>query len=233
MLSDDFDRTLPATRRRREQSRQDGYIVQSRVLTTGVLLILLGVTWNLLGGELMQSVVVCFRQSLDEWEVSMSDGASPSLDLRPILQAASMWGAVLLLGAVFAVTLQTHGWFVPRFALPHGTRVSPLQNIRRIFNSMGTRAFGAACSVGVSLVIVWSAWLQVQSGANHGVTGSTRTVAFAWASALERTTFQIGAGCVAYGLFDLFLRHRRRESVLQMTPAEWGEEQRSATRGPS
>jgi flagellar biosynthesis protein FlhB len=58
MLDTDFDRTLPPTRRRREQARHEGYVVQSRILTTGVLLVLIAATWSMLGREVVQALVV-------------------------------------------------------------------------------------------------------------------------------------------------------------------------------
>ncbi len=236
MFGEDFDRTLPATRRRREQSRQQGYVVQSRILATGVLLILLGMTWGLFGRNVMQSLVSYFQQSFGEWSALESGTVSLAAVLRsmqPLLEAVAMWSLVLLLGAALAVGLQTRGWFAPRFVLPHMSRVSPFTNIRRLFGSLGTRVSSAVLSIAVSLLLVWSVWWQIESGETLSTTGSARSTSIAWMKALETTTFQVGAGCLAFGLLDLFMRHRRRESQLQMTPVEWEEEQRSATRGPS
>lgn len=236
MFHDDFDRSLPASRRRREQARRDGFVIQSRVLTTGVLLILLGTTWSHLGGSLLQSVARSFQQSLTTSSQTDAISAETTFDgsfYQPTLRAAGMWMTVLLVGAMVAVSLQTRGWFVPAFALPQASRVSPLNNLRRVFRSLGTRVSGSLFAVGISLLLVGGVWLQVSSGEWQGAGESVKSMAVAWVKVIERTTFTVGTGCLAYGLIDLFLRQHRLESNLRMTPAEWEEEQRSARRGPS
>jgi flagellar biosynthesis protein FlhB len=228
MLGNNFDRNLPATRRRREQARAEGFVVQSRILATGVVLILLGATWNPLGGAIFDSVLSLSSHSLEDFNIAPSrDRAWPAM--RSVLQSAATWGVVLWAGAVFAVAMQTRGWYSPGFVLPRGARISPLQNLKRILQFFPSRASGATLAAGMAAAIIWGAFAQLPLHAS----ASTRSAAGAWADALQTATFQLGFVCLVYGSLDLFLRHRRREANLRMTPAEWEEEQRSAARGHS
>ena len=236
MFGIDYDRTLPATRRRREQSRQDGYVVQSRVLTSGVLLIVFGTTWSIFGLEAIQSVAILWTHSLSEWDVTSESAASHQFGfdrMQAVLVPVAVWGITLVVGVLLAVVCQTRGWFAPTFVLPRWSRVSPTSNVPRIFKAMGSRMFVATLSLGAGLAIVWSVWLQFRDGPSRVATVSSWATAQAWAAAIESITLQVGAGCIVYGLLDVAIRHHQRESRLRMTPAEWAEEQRSAKRAAS
>lgn len=228
----DSDRTLPATRRRREQARQDGHVVQSRLLSTGLLLMLLAVSWNALGESVLHALAGYFHQSLSEWSVSRENNSHGVVlhSFQPVLTASIIWMASLFFGALVIIGVQTRGWFMPRFALPHASRVSPLANLRRIGASLRTRLLGVAFSIVMCGVILWIAWSRTQASGVHS-DSSTQAVARVWLDGLASVTFQVATLCIFCGLVDLFLRHRRSEALLRMTPAEWAQEQRSAARG--
>ncbi len=233
MLGTDFERVLPPTRRRREQSRFEGNVVQSRILTTGVLLILFGVTWNVFGSDTLNAVSGFWRQSLREWDVAAQSTweANAALSrLNRVFHTVALWGVVMFVGVLLATLCQTRGWFVPQFVLPRWSRVSPAGNMSRTFKSIGPRLVNAVVSVVLCVTMGWIAWMLFSANPSGTTAATSRNVARAWATGIESLTVQVGAACIFIGLLDLHLRYRRQESQLRMTPTEFAEEQRASRR---
>lgn len=236
MLGTDFERVLPPTRRRREQSRLDGNIVQSRVLTTGILLILFGITWNAFGSDTFNAVCRFWKQSFENWDIApQSSGASHAVISRfdGVIHAVTLWAVVLLAGVLLTTLVQTRGWFAPRFALPRWSRVSPAGNVSRTFKSIGPRLVNAFVSVTLCGTMGWIEWMLFSSNPSETTVASSRGFARAWSTGIESLTVQVGAVFIAVGLLDFHLRYRRQEAQLRMTPAEFAEEQRASRRTAS
>lgn len=230
MFGADFDRSLPATRRRREQSRLAGDIVQSRVLTTGVLLAVFAITWQSFGSDLLRSLVEYWRHSLSDWDLAYESASFDAAHFHVcrIASTIATWGVALFATALLTAFCQTHGWFVPGFACPRWSRLSPLDNSARVLQFLGVRFSTAIVSIGVCCACTWIAWRRFVAEPALDTETSVPRFSRGWSSQIEGLLLQAGVICIAVGLLELHIRHSRRESRLRMTPAELAEEERAA-----
>lgn len=179
-MSDNEDRTLPATERRRQQARDEGQAPLSREIVSvsglGVMTLLLAM--------LAPSLV----DSLEHRLATMlaNPASDPGTALREvafaILQAVLPIAGAVVLASSAAVLLQT-GWMIHTEALmPDLARLDPRRGLKRVFGISNT--VEAAKSLAKICVIGWAVW-HVLSGA---LVTTSETIAMTVPAMLDRLT---------------------------------------------
>ncbi len=154
-MSDDEDRTGPASQRRTEQAREEGQAPLSREVATVAVLAAAVAVLSVDGAAMARRFIVGVRPFLDQ----------PHL-LEPVagLRAAALLALALMLPLVLvaafvgagSVLVQTSFLIHTKAMAPDFARVSPMRGFARLFGA--TTAIDAGKSL-IKLVIVgWSGW---------------------------------------------------------------------------
>lgn len=160
----DFERTEPASQRRRDDARGEGHIPRSREVETCLLLLAVASGFWLLGGKLTQDLRLFLVSQL-------TFGRAQAFDPEVLLQhLATDLGGVLFAFAPLAIwvvvvalvsPLLIGGWlFTAKSIRPDLARLDPFRGLSRIFSVQAAaelaKATGKAIVVGsVALIIVW------------------------------------------------------------------------------
>lgn len=222
-MTDDSDRVIPATPRRREEARRQGAMPTAALLAwvamAGTAALLLPV-W---AASTITAATALVRESI----VGSGRGGAADWSLPAGLPRVAMPTVAVVLAAAaagLAVRLILDGvTWNPTRALPSWRRIDPLAGFARV---VSFRTVAAACGAGLGLaVVVVAAGLSMRPLLI--VTDSVQAAATAW----RATAWLIAAAAVV--AFASWVSGRRRfERRIRMTPAEFADEARGAQADP-
>ena len=159
-----FERTEPASARRREQAREEGQVVRSRELSTLAVLLAAGSGLMLMGPALAEKLSTLMRRAMQldralayDPELMLARLKGASLDA--LLAFSPLFALLALAGVASALVL--NGWlFSFKPLLPDWGRIDPLKGIARIASWHGLiemlKAIAKAALVGG--VAAWTLW---------------------------------------------------------------------------
>lgn len=227
-MSDETDKTLAPTAKRRRDAAQKGDVLRSRELATAAVM-LVGAAWLRFAGPwLFERLAGGARAGL-VWDRAALEQFSPGAAMLALLLAVTP-PLLLLSGGVLVAVLATQlapgdGRWVPASMLPKASRLDPLAGLKRMFGPAGwiELAKGLA-KIGLLGSIAWL-WgrdhLHNLLALGRGALGPQ--LALAW-HALTALLFMLAGGLTAIALFDLPVQWLRRNRRLRMSQQEMRDE---------
>jgi flagellar biosynthesis protein FlhB len=174
----DQEKTESATPKKREQSREEGQVAQTRELPSALVLVATLLVFSLLAGWMWETLIEIFQRPfamIGQIEVSPASA-------KKILGATAIDVALLiapLLLVILTVGVASNvvqiGLLVSGKALmPKGDRINPLEGFKRIFSSRGlVDMFKAIFKIGLigylAVKVVMAESDQLLNLTNHGV----------------------------------------------------------------
>ena len=140
MAENDFERTEPATPRRREEARQDGNVARSPDLTAAIGLLAAIILLQVVGGRMFAQMRIATETMLtssftsnptrpdDIVQISMYTGSALALILAPMVLA-------ILLISVLATVGQVGLLVTTKPITPSFNKLSPIRGIKNMFNA--------------------------------------------------------------------------------------------------
>ena len=239
MAVDDHHKVFAPTARKRRQAREQGRVVISPDLASGMLLLALAGVMHLFGHRLIHDSGTYLRGSLEQVRME-SFGNRELLTAHLTGQFGSAAGYFLVrlwpfwmlpLVAIVTVLIQTRLLVNWQAAVPALSRLNPAIGLQRFtVSQIGGRALGIALKVLGLAALSWF-WavnrhqLEAQAGLIHQTQAELKqAVSFLLA---------LSSGLLAWGVADYLLRLRRFEKQLRMTAREMADEQKQLNPDPA
>lgn len=232
-----FERTEPASARRREQAREEGQVARSRELSTLMLLLAAGGGLWVMGAGLTDRLSGLMRHGMQLDRAAAFDTDLMLLRLKGFAIDALLAFSPLLLLLVLAgiaSALLLNGWlFSFKPLLPDWNRIDPLQGMARVASWHGViemlKAIVKALLVGC--VAAWTLWHN--SGAVLSLAGEPLGTGMAHMMHLLGTSFLIMAGSMALvAAVDIPVQIWDHERNLRMTREEVRQENKETEGDP-
>ncbi len=229
-------KTEEATPKRRADASRDGNILQSRELSTA-LVMAAGAVWLIIaGGTLYQGCLDLLRDalSLNAAELRTFDPAASGLALgRHIAGPISTFLAVSLLAAVAGPVFLGSAGFRGKAMAFKASRIDPMAGFKRMFGAHGLVELGKA--IAKTAVLGGLGWWLIASSL-PGIMGLGRGGAAAAARDIGGV-FATTLGWMVFGLFaiaaiDVPAQMFQRNKKLRMTKQEIREEHRESDGAP-
>jgi len=232
-----FERTEPASARRREQSREEGQVARSRELSTLALLLAAGGGLWFMWSGLADRLSGLMRQCMQLDRAAAFDPDFMLLRLKDCaVDALLAFSPLLLLLALagIASTLLLNGWlFSFKPLLPDWNRVDPLQGMTRIASLHGVIEMlkAIAKTVLVGGVAVWVLWYN--RGAVLALAGEPLGAGMAHLMRMLDTSFLIMSASIALVVaVDVPFQIWDHERKLRMTREEVRQENKETEGDP-
>jgi flagellar biosynthetic protein FlhB len=203
------ERTLPASPRRREEARRQGFLPRSPALTAAVVLLAGVAALGLFGPRALEAQLDLLRRGL-----SLDPGLDARAAALPVGLALLPFAALLVAAAVLASALQT-GIVARRFSL--GALWRPIEPLR----GLGRAGHAAAQLAAVAIVLAVTLWTERRELAPQH-----------WASVSAAFAVRAAAALLALGILDCLWRRWRLERALLMTVQEARDERRRSEGDP-
>ncbi len=232
-----FDRTEPASERRRQQAREEGQVARSRELSTFALLAAAGGGVWFMGSGLTGRLSQMMREALS---IAPTGGFTPEFMLERLtnsfldmlLAFAPLFA--LLAFAAAAAALAVNGWvFTFRPLAPDWNRLDPLQGIGRVLSLHGMAEMGKAIAKALVVggVAAWVMWCDTPSVL--ALATAPLQAGMTELAQLAGIAFLIMAGGMALiAAIDVPMQIWDHERKLRMTRAELREENKETEGDP-
>lgn len=230
------EKNLAPTEKRLKDAVKKGDILRSVDLGTAVA-VLIGAAWLQFAGPWMLKVMTETVRAGFIWNRADLDDFSPGrlmlgigmLVLPPVL---TLGGAVIL-GALAAQLGMGQGGFVGGNLKPKGSRLNPLNGLKRMFGPNGLIEIGKGIlkvTLLGALVYAWSRG-KLAEITQLGRGDLSGQLAYAWAS-LSSLLFYLAAGLVVIAMVDYPVQWVRRFMRLRMSQQEMRDEHKEAEGSP-
>ncbi len=230
------EKNLAPTEKRLKDAVKNGDILRSVDLGTAVA-VLIGAAWLQFAGPWMLKVMTETVRAGFIWNRADLDDFSPGrlmlgigmLVLPPVL---TLGGAVIL-GALAAQLGMGQGGFVGGNLKPKGSRLNPLNGLKRMFGPNGLIEIGKGIlkvTLLGALVYAWSRG-KLAEITQLGRGDLSGQLAYAWAS-LSSLLFYLAAGLVVIAMVDYPVQWVRRFMRLRMSQQEMRDEHKEAEGSP-
>jgi flagellar biosynthetic protein FlhB len=165
----DQEKTESASPQKLEKAREEGQVIQSRELSTFVVLMASGSALWIMANGLGQTLSHIMRDGLNFEPGFARDTSHVMAQLSSLFLEAAFALAPFFLLVVFATVitpLMLRGWlFSTKALMPKFNRLNPASGIKRMFSSQGlVELVKALAKVGLlGGVAVWLIWVNVES----------------------------------------------------------------------
>lgn len=165
MAESSGEKTFEATAHRRQQAREQGQVAFSQDLGSAVLLLVGGMLFLFMGGEIVEFSIGLMRRNLESVATLSPDPGQMMVHWHQIMKgfAAIIFPLMgyLVLGALVTNLAQVGFLFLPDRVAPDISRVNPLEGLKRIFSLTGTAKLGFGLFkilviAGVAGTVIWS-----------------------------------------------------------------------------
>lgn len=221
-MSDESDRTIPATPRRREAARREGLMPTAAPLAwaaASLTAVSLLPAW---ARATIPAATTMLRRSLTPTEILPGPGDVAAVGL--FLPAVGLILGSALAGITVRIVCDGFAWEPGRLA-PRLSRLDPVSGVARIFSA---RTLQTTLGGGIGLVVLGGAALaaampSIDSTATGRLDADpTRAALAAWWALVCLATAAVMVGLVQYAIARL-----RFERRIRMTPQEFADELRS------
>ena len=235
--SQDQERTLPASPRRLERSREEGRAARSRELATCLVLLAGGLAFAATGPQLAQDFGRLLTRSLRfERHAAFSEHAPlerlGAISVDALLLLAPLFGALAL--AALAGTLAVGGWvFAAKAVGPDFSRMNPARGFANLFsiNSLAElcKALAKAALVTVAALLVFDFARAELAGASHA---AVEGAAVAVSATISAGFLALAASLALIAAIDVPFVLWRHARDLRMTHQETRDEARESEGDP-
>ncbi|HEY8500888.1 MAG TPA: flagellar biosynthesis protein FlhB [Clostridia bacterium] len=233
------ERTEKATPRKKQKAREKGQVLQSREISSALVLLIVFVSIKLLGGYMFQEVEAFFRLCVGELAINF--------DVESINELMRLVGLVLtqlvkIIGPVFAIVLvvsvtagfaQVGALFTLEPLKPKFSKLNPFKGIKRIFSLRGLVELVKSLMKITIIGVV--AWQSIRAEENHIVKLMDQDLASA-AVYISSTAIDIAikicAMMLIIAVLDYGYQWWQYEKDLRMTKHEVKEEYREMEGSP-
>lgn len=236
MSEDSGEKSFAPTEKRRRDAAQKGDVLRSRDLGTAIGVLTGAAMLKLAGPWLLGEVAGTMRAGF-AFDRAAIDGFAPA----PLLLAAMMavlppllaLGGVAMLAGLLSQLAVGEGRWLPGNLAPKGSRLDPLQGLKRVFGANGWIELGKGLlKLALLLPIAWL-WAQGHVPALLALAmGEVRPQAAAAWDALIGLMFVLGAGLAIIALIDFPIQFIRRMLRLKMSHQELRDESKEAEGSP-
>lgn len=238
LFADTSGKTEKATPKKREELRKKGQVMQSREVTSNLILLIVFVTFKLTGDYLYRGFKAVFNFFLTEAaELNLSD---PGEIMRVATFAAvetAKLAAPFLLIAVLVGILGTYFQIGFLFTLepirPKLSHISPINGLKRIFSVRSL--FELVKSIAKVLIVAWVAWSSIKgefSNLTRLMTLDLGQIAVYILGSAVDIGIKICVALLAVSAVDYFFQWRRYEKDIAMTKQEVKEEYKQLEGNP-
>jgi flagellar biosynthetic protein FlhB len=237
MAESSGEKTFDPTAHRRQQARELGQVAFSQDLGSAVLLLVGGMLFLLMGGEIVEFSIGLMRRDLESVATLTPNPGKMMLHWHAIMKGLAaivfpMMG-YLVLGAVLTNLAQVGFLFLPDRLSPDFSRLNPAQGLKRIFSLTGTARIGfglfkVIVITAVAGAIIWSRREEVLRASAMDVLQLGRFLA----DISLKTVFWTALALVVLALLDYGLQRWKHEQDLKMTHQEVREEMKELQGDP-
>lgn len=230
-MSDEFDpnKTEEPTPRRREKAREEGQVVFSSDLTSGLMLLALGGACLFAGPAYGERLQLVLREGILNLNGSDWGTTTTLLSARWLLSQLALLAGGICLGAmvlnVGVAQIQSGFTLTGKPLTPNWGKLSPVKGFQRMWSLdagmrgvLGTLKLTA--SLTVATVFVWGWGTSIRAGSRGEL---AQSVQFSWSIA-GWLLLALAGVTIVFGLSDYVFRFFRNELKLRMTKQEVKEE---------
>jgi flagellar biosynthetic protein FlhB len=239
MAAHDQDKVFAPTPRKRRQAREQGQVVISPDLVSGMMLLTFTAILHLFGHRLIDASGTYLKGSLEQVRME-SFGGREQLSSHLVGQFGGAAGYFLVrlwpfwmlpLVVIVTVLVQTRGLIHWPAVTPSLNRINPATGLQRFsFPHIGGRLLGTSLKAAGLASIAWF-WVIKQHELDAQLDLAHQTQA-----ELEQAVsflFVLSLGLLAWGVLDYLVRRRRFERQLRMTARELADEQKQFEPDPA
>jgi len=233
------ERTEKATPRRKQKAREKGQVLQSREISSAVVLLIAFVSIKLLGGYMFEEIEAFFRLCVGDLAINF-DAQSINEQMR--LASLVITELAKIIGPIFAIVLvigfaasfaQVGALFTIEPLKPKFSKLNPINGIKRIFSLRGLAELVKAILKIVIIGIV--AWNSIRAEENNIVKLMDQDLASA-AVYISSTAIDIAmkicAMMIIIAILDYGYQWWQYEKDLRMTKQEIKEEYKELEGSP-
>ncbi len=238
LFADTSGKTEKATPKKREELRKKGQVMQSREVTSNLILLMIFVSFKLVGNYLYAEFKTLFNLFLTD--TAAYNLADPNEIMRlatfAALQIAKMVAPFLIIALVFGILgsyFQIGFLFTLEPIRPKFSHINPINGLKRIFSSRSL--FELVKSITKVIIVAWVAWSSIQ-GEFLNLTKLMaldlgQIVLYTLGSSVD-IGIKICLALLAVSAADYFFQWRKYEKDIRMTKQEVKEEYKQLEGNP-
>jgi len=225
----DMERTLPASPRRREWAREQGYSARSAAMTAACGLFVAAVLVAYQGAQIVDAFADLIRRRFGAApETSVSPAMASDLLHEGAVSACVIGGwivAAVWLTALAINVVQTAFVWSTAAMTPDWGRLGPSAGMRRLFSAdnLVTLLWGGLALTSVALSVA----IMVAADSSFAAGSSRASIEVAVRSAIERVSqsaMELAGLLIVLGVVDIAWRRWKLDRALRMSPDEAREE---------
>ncbi|NLW01876.1 MAG: flagellar biosynthesis protein FlhB [Clostridiaceae bacterium] len=238
LFADTSGKTEKATPKKREELRKKGQVMQSREVTSNLILLMIFLSFKLVGNYLYAEFKTLFNLFLTD--TAAYNLADPNEIMRlatfAALQIAKMVAPFLIIALVFGILgsyFQIGFLFTLEPIRPKFSHINPINGLKRIFSSRSL--FELVKSITKVIIVAWVAWSSIQ-GEFLNLTKLMaldlgQIVLYTLGSSVD-IGIKICLALLAVSAADYFFQWRKYEKDIRMTKQEVKEEYKQLEGNP-
>lgn len=230
------EKTFAPTEKKLKDAVKNGDILRSQDLGTAVAM-LIGAAWLSFAGPWMLRVLQGTLRSGFIWNRADIDDFSPGRIMlgigMQVLPPVLVLGCTVILGAVISQIGMGGGGFIGGNLAPKGSRLNPLNGLKRMFGPQGWIEMGKGLLKVTLLGGIVYAWWQSRSAQIFGLGRGNLSsqLGYCW-DTLSSLLFYLAAGLVIIALVDYPIQWVRRFMRLRMSMQDMRDEHKEAEGSP-
>lgn len=230
------EKNFEATDKRKRDAANKGDVLRSKELATAAA-IFVGATWmSWAGGWLFEGLVQSLHQGLVWDRADVDDFAPGSMMMTmmiAVLPPIFVLGALIIASSLVSQLGFGTGIWVPKNLSFKGSRINPLNGLKRMFGPTGLIEIAKGLGkIGLLGGIAWAWGLSHFAGLTTLGRGDlAQQLGFAW-DALITLAYWLGAGLLIIAFADVPVQFFRRNKRLKMTLQEVRDESKEQDGSP-
>jgi len=238
LFADTSGKTEKATPKKREELRKKGQVMQSREVTSNLILLMIFLSFKLVGSYLYTEFKSLFNLFLTDTAAYNLTDPNEIMRLAAFaaLQIVKMAAPFLIIAILFGVLgsyFQIGFLFTLEPIKPKFSHINPINGLKRIFSSRSLFEF--IKSIAKVVIVAWVAWASIQAEflnlTKLMALDLGQIVMYTLGSAVD-IGIKICLALLAVSAVDYFFQWRKYEKDIRMTKQEVKEEYKQLEGNP-
>jgi len=238
LFADTSGKTEKATPKKREELRKKGQVMQSREVTSNLILLMIFLSFKLVGSYLYTEFKSLFNLFLTDTAAYNLTDPNEIMRLAAFaaLQIVKMAAPFLIIAILFGVLgsyFQIGFLFTLEPIKPKFSHINPINGLKRIFSSRSLFEF--IKSIAKVVIVAWVAWASIQAEflnlTKLMALDLGQIVMYTLGSAVD-IGIKICLALLAVSAIDYFFQWRKYEKDIRMTKQEVKEEYKQLEGNP-